>query len=315
MLYRKTFEPPYNTNVSVMEDPCIDPVAGGLGFCWWYFVDQYNPPTNCPVITSETALRGSYSLKMSVGTKDVVGSGVSQRCEIGKLRRQDTFTHDYFHVGFKLEDDWDEDAAEGHALDQVGYQWISGTPIGLAADGRSFCCGGVGGRFDAVYVLVNAGSCGGTNGALCQYFSGHPIGQGYAPKNMPGPLYIIPPGQLPRNQWVEVIYHVYWTPDANGVIEGWWKRATDPTYTKTLSIGPPGQGYAVSANFPTQQMGTNDSGDNVTTGELAGNDLSIKDSEDKFGQYGTNYISDGGLADSWFDNWCRATSLEAAATC
>jgi uncharacterized protein YkwD len=321
--YHRSFEPPWGNATTpdkpwlTLEDPCSDPVPGGLMFCQWWFITQYNPP-ECPELQSAETLSGSYALRMPVRTQDVVGTAL-QRCEIGKLRRPDTFTSDYFHVGLKLEEDWGENASEGASLNQVQYAWISGSTAGLAADDQSFCCG-YGGDFDALYVTINAGNCSGATGDICQYFSGYPIGtmgaNAYTPKNMPGPLYVIPPGQLPRGVWIDVIYRIYWTPDPNGVVEGWWKYGSEPdnAYRHTLSAGPPGQGYALEGNFATLQMGPRqDTPVTITRDMLAANQG--PDNEDKFGQYSGSYMSDGGIADSWFDNWCRATSFEAAASC
>jgi hypothetical protein len=306
VLYRKTFESPFNVDYHVFEttDPCTESLTYHY-LCWWGFVDQYNPPANCPVITTEDPFKGVYSLKMSVM---VTAEGTPQRCEIRKLRKQGVWSHDYYHLAFKLEDDWGEVNQGSGGLDQVGYQWINAAPIIVSADDLN----------DSVFVIVASGACAvGPLNDNCQYYSGQPIKMDFSPKNMPGPLYIIPPGKLQRGVWHEIVYHVYWTPDANGIVEGWWRVKGETSFTKTLSIGPPGQGYAVSANFPTLQTGTNDTGQVITRDRLAANDPTIKDSQDKFGQYiwGGARSADAGYADAWFDSWCRATSFEAATSC
>jgi hypothetical protein len=289
-------------------------------FCTWHFVNQYMPPEcNPPQITSADALKGSYSMYMPLRTQDLVGTA-HQRCQIGKLRRPDTFTNDYFHVGLKLEDDWGENASETLDLANFQYAWTSGVVAGLEVDDESYCCGYGSNDFDSLLVILNTGQCSGATGAICQYFSGYPIGtmaqNDYTPKNMPGPLYIIPPPQLPRGVWLDVILRFYWTPDPNGVVEGWWKYGSEPVsaYRKTLSAGPPGQGYALEGNFPTLQMGPRqDFPVTVTRDMLARNEG--PDNEDKLGPYGTRLKGDGGLAELWFDGFCRATSFDAATTC
>jgi hypothetical protein len=125
---------------------------------------------------------------------------------------------------------------------------------------------------------------------------------------------VIPPGGLSRNAWHEVLYHVYWTPYNEGVLEAWY-RPKGGVWVKRLDLGPVGSAHATQFNFPTLQTGTQNvpQGCTVVTAENINDDCHWP-SQDKIGQYMSNYTSANGTNSMWGE-FCRASSREAAETC
>jgi Polysaccharide lyase len=309
VLYRKTGEGAaavYGTGS--LEEPCYPnlPDIYGQTFCQWTKVTQYNPPQCGPVKDSAAPFAGANSIRYDI----VEQAGVS-RCEIGKHRRFDAYTHDWYHTAFKLEPSWGETNDGGAVVHQLNYQSICAAPLFLSVDDLN----------DSGYLLVNAGDddWNGIDGS-CHYYSGQPIGGGFAgrPVGWGGPLYVIPPGQLQRNVWHEVRFHVYWTPSNEGVLEA-WHRIRGGTWTKTLDIGPVGSGRPRQFNFPTLALGDQ----NVPLATCAPrNEVTVANinadchwpSQDKMGQYLASTFSDDNVPSMWGE-FCRASSREAAETC
>jgi hypothetical protein len=305
VLYRKTGEGTANVfGTNSLEESCYPnlPDIYGQTFCQWAKVTQYDPPQCGPFKDSNNPFAGVNSIRYDVA----VGSAIT-RCEIGKNRLLDAYTHDWYHTAFKLESDWGETNDGGPNIHQLNYQSICAAPLFLNADDRN----------DSAYLLVNAGPnlWNGIKGA-CHYYSGQPIGGGYSPRpaGMPGPLYVILPGQLQRGVWHEVLFHVYWTPRNEGVLEAWY-RPKGGAWVKRLDLGPVGSGRATEFNFPTLQTGVQNVPQGCTTVTAENiNDSCHWPTQDKMGQYMSNYTSSNGTSSMWGE-FCRASSREAAETC
>jgi hypothetical protein len=157
----------------------------------------------------------------------------------------------------------------------------------------------------SMFTLINAGACPLSGVAPgCPWYSATPDGGNYSrcrgfKGKQCGPLYIVRPGKLKLNVWHEIIMHVYYTLDHNGVVE-FWHRVKGPRsrWRKTVSV---------SGGFPTLQTGPTSFGTTVTRSNLDG-----WPSTDQFGLYRWPNDSPATLR---ADNWCRATSFAAAASC
>ena len=171
---------------------------------------------------------------------------------------------------------------QGMAISQFNFEGINAAPLILQA------------RADSVVFLVNSGDCPASGG--CPYYSGT---EAYASRNMPGPApyYAIPKGQLNLGVWHELVIHVHLALDSTGQVEVWHRLKGASTWDKTVD----------KSGFPTLQTGTTFYG----TGVTAANISTLQD-DDKFGAYRgpTSYP-----VSIYQDNWCRATSFSAAASC
>jgi hypothetical protein len=301
--YKKTGEGAANVyGTNSLEEACypdLPPWNGIVEYCRWGKVTQYDPPQCGPHKDSSDPFAGVYSIRYDVATEQTV-----TRCEIDKHRRVGAYTHDWYHSAFKLEPDWGERNDGGAVINQLNYQSIHGSPFFVHADDRN----------DSAYLSVSAGPC---TSSGCKYYSGQPIGFGYAPRpaGMPGPLYFIPAGGLTRGVWHEVLIHVYWTPLTDGVVEGWY-RPKGGTWVKRVDVGPVGSGHATQFNFPTLQTGVQSTPSGCTTVTVENiNDDCHWPNVDKMGQYlNTAYTSGNGTNTLWGE-FCRASSREAAETC
>jgi Polysaccharide lyase len=309
--YSKKGEP-LDTNVfglNSLEEPCwpsTTPWTSGaysLDYCRWYKVTQYDPPQCGPYRDFNDPFAGSSSIRYDVAT-----GSVTTRCEIGHNRRVDAYSDDWYHTAFKLESDWGETNQGGTHINQLNYNSICAYQLALHVDDLN----------DSGYLTVYAGAEDQTKpNGWCPYYSGQPIGQGFAPRpaGMPGPFYVIPPGQLARNVWHEVLIHIYWTPLNEGVVEGWYKRKGETAWAKNLDVGPVGSGRSLQFNFPTLQTGTQAVPGGCPTVTVANiNDDCHWPAEDKMGQYTSGYTSANGTATMWGE-FCRASTREAAETC
>jgi hypothetical protein len=294
-----------------LEEPCYPnlPDQYGQTFCQWLKVTQYNPRQCGPFKDTNDPFAGSNSIRY-----DIVEQPGLSRCEIGKHRRFNAYTHDWYHTAFKLEPSWGETNDGGAHVHQLQYMSICAFALALNVDDLN----------DSGYLVVNAGNddWNGIDGA-CHYYSGQPYqprfyGQRPAGWGGTGPLYVIPPGQLRRGVWHEVKYHVYWTPLNEGVLEAWW-RIRGGTWFKTLDIGPVGSGRPREFNFPTMALG--DQNVPATTCNPT-NEVTVANIEDpchwpamdKMGQYLGGTFSDDNVPSMW-GQFCRASSREAAETC
>ena len=111
----------------------------------------------------------------------------------------------------------------------------------------------------------------------------------------PGPYYIVPPGGVALNVWYELIVHVYWTTDLDGVVEGWIRQKGETSFTKV---------FTHTGGFPTLQWG----GPN----DVSAGSLTTYGTNDKIGAYRGPEANPLKL---WQDAFCRATTFDAAASC
>jgi Polysaccharide lyase len=214
-------------------------------------------------------------------------TGGSSSCELLHGRKVGLNLDDYYAFAVKFPTDWQtpSTAGWGALLDQLNFEGINAAPVMMNAFA------------DSLVLLVNSGNCPSSGG--CPYYSGLPTGGGFSPRpaGMPGPLYAIPHGGMTLGVWHELVVHVRWTLDSTGVVEVWHRVKGQSAWTQTVS----------ASGFPTLQTGTKYNGTLITASNIAnwGDD-------DKFGVYrgpSSNSLS------VYHDNWCRATSFGAAASC
>jgi hypothetical protein len=300
--WRKTFESPYNSVKALEETNCQElPNPTNFPYCAW---SQIANNTAWAVVSTSDPFAGLYSIDLRLPANTCC----DQRNQIGHMRSVWGGKHDYFRFVFKLDPNWTETSDAGDTLLTMNYQNIYGSPLFMNVDELS----------DSAYVVLVSGHCepGGNQPSTCDFYGGQPIGGGFAPRpaGFPGPLYVIPPGQLQKNAWHDLIIHVYWTPYNEGVIEA-WHRLRGGIYTKTLDFGPVGSGRVQQFNAATLQNGLDWWGDVQTVEELARDDVSIHTTQDKIGQRLGQVPSD---PDGWISSWeefCRASSRGAAETC
>jgi hypothetical protein len=162
------------------------------------------------------------------------------------------------------------------------------------------CMENLGVSNNSIYVLVNSGACPASGVSPgCPYYSGSP--------NFPGvcrgftsctPRYVVPPGNLTANVWHEVILHIYYTLDNTGVVQAWHRLKGQAGWTKAVDM---------AGGFPTLQTGPTSFGQTVTASNING-----WPSTDQFG----GYRPPASTTSTWsVDNWCRASSFNAAASC
>jgi hypothetical protein len=310
VLYKKTAEGTANIfGANSLEEACYPnlPDIYGQTYCQWVKVTQYDPPQCGPFKDAVDPFAGSYSIRFDLGTTNLSARGES-RCQIGKHRRPDAYTHDYYHYAFKLENGWGETSDGGSLIHSANYTNVC-SPLRFNVDDRN----------DSGYALVESGQNNWNgNPGSCNYYSGQPIGGGYAPRpaGFPGPLYVMPPGSLTRGVWHEVILHVYWTPVVGeGVVEGWY-RPKGGMWSKNLDIGPVGSGRPKEFNFPTMGVG------DQNTPQGCGFDITAQTinaecqwpSAERFGQYTAGASAPDRVATMWGE-YCRASTREAAETC
>jgi hypothetical protein len=236
---------------------------------------------------------GSWS-----GRFDLPSSGSRQACEFLHSRSADPNSNDWFSLAFFLPAAQPANAIDqpyntDNILAQFNYENINAYPLALESNSP------YGSTSANVKLVVNAGLCSpsGTSPG-CPYYSGSNCACfGYAPRNMPGPLYAIPPGQVTVGAWHQIVIHVYWTLGLDGVVEA-WHRVKGGTWAKTVDR---------HGGFPTLQTGTNESGTTITS-----SNISSYRTVDKFGQYrpASNYSMR-----VFHDNFCRGTSFDAVAGC
>ena len=215
--------------------------------------------------------------------------------EILHSRLADPGVDDYYSEAFKFNDfNWGDCQNQAFSLAQYNYEAVFGSPLALSAQcGTGF--GASATSLKSVYLLVNSGNCSATSG--CPYYSGTPVGAGYASRGVPdaGPYYVLAPGNVQLNVWYQVVIHVKWTAGTDGVIEAWIKRKGDANFTKAFSH---------SGGFPTLQWG---GPNNVSVSSL-----SSYGTNDKFGAYRG---PDANPLKLWQDSFCRAHAFDAAAAC
>jgi len=164
------------------------------------------------------------------------------------------------------------------------------------------CLNNVDATRDAIYVQFNAGDCSlsGT-GSGCPYYMGNPfwptICRGYS-SSLCGMHYIVPPGSLKENVWYEILFHVYYTLDTSkGVTQAWVREKGQSAWSLKVDVH----------EGPTLQTGPTAFGTTVTASNING-----WPSTDRMLLYRPPASSPVSVLE---DNWCRATTFDAAASC
>lgn len=232
------------------------------------------------------------------GRFDLPSSSSRQACEFLHSRTTDPASNDWFSLAIFLPAPQPANALDqpyntDNVLAQFNYENINAYPLGLESNSA------YGSTAANVKLVVNAGLCSpsGTSPG-CPYNSGTNCACfGYSPRNMPGPLYAIPPGQLTVGAWHQIVVHVYWTLGLDGVVEV-WHRVKGGAWTKTVDL---------HGGFPTLQTGTNESGTTVTSSNIAS-----YATVDKFGAY--RPASNSAMS-VMHDDFCRGTSFDAVTSC
>jgi hypothetical protein len=247
---------------------------------------------------STTADRGSISGKIVLPAY----TGGARAAEMLHSRVSGNHLHDYYALAWKTADfNWGHDMPTSFA--QFNYANINGSPGALSAQGYTGSGGTNSQGTASLHYLLAAGGPTQT-GQPTPYFSGTPVGGGFGAHGtgLPGPTpwYIRPPGSIQANTWYEFIIHVYWTTDLDGIVEAWWRIKGNSAWNAAFSHGP------WDGAFPTLQWGQNESGYTITPSNIA-----ALGTTDKFGMYSGPSAS----STVWHDNYCRATSFNAAASC
>jgi hypothetical protein len=164
------------------------------------------------------------------------------------------------------------------------------------------CTDNVNASNNSIYVLFNAGACPASGVSPgCPYYMGNALWpavcRGFSTSQC-GMHYIVQPGALKENVWYEIIFHVYYTLDLNGVVQAWHREKGQSSWSLDVNV----QGA-----FPTLQTGPTSFGTTVTASNING--WSSTDQIILYRPPASNAVS------SYNDNWCRATSFAAAASC
>jgi hypothetical protein len=274
VLYNRTFE-----------DDVLD--SGGWGHQDWHTICGYDPCyTNSNTIRrgeltlSGGADTGSYAVETTLPAESTARSTGAQMI---RSRHPDIGTHDWYAVAMKFDSNFQIVTEQPANLFSVNYQDPNGTGIDASTvNGKT-----------SVYVLAIGG-----HRLSPEYYSGTPVGGGYAPRPAgvwPGVLYLVEPGTLQTGVWYEFILHLYNTIDTDGVVEGWARIKGQTTWTRKFSV---------SGGFPTFRW--DDSGGWSRSSILT----NTPTTSDKFGFYAGSASFTRSV---WHDNFTRASSFGAAA--
>lgn len=149
------------------------------------------------------------------------------------------------------------------------------------------------------------------------YYSGSPQWAGSCgqcrPAGWPGaPFYIQGPGTIAAGQWYQVVIHVHWTTDSDGVLEV-WLRPKGGTLAKVVDLGP--VGHSSQFNFPTLEWGYQTTGCGGQLYDTSNIDGLRNCTADEPGQYVGNHETLTASVTVWEDNFCKATSFDVAQSC
>jgi hypothetical protein len=245
---------------------------------------------------------GTFTIDFSVfasspasGRFDVSGS--SNRCELYYNNHPiGNHVDAYYAFSLRVPTDWNDNSNEF----QLGMESINGAPIGINATATN-----------GVWLQISSGSCGTIGSGLsCGYWTGNPV-EGWVghPSGFDPNPWILPQGQLTHSVWHQFIVHIYWTTSLDGHIEAWHKTLGGSTWTKTYDYGP--AQYA----FPTLQTGQQSSqcgGGIITADNVATWTNCISEIEGIYAGGGNHWYPP---VTSWIDDFCRATTFDAAVSC
>jgi hypothetical protein len=204
-----------------------------------------------------------------------------------------------FPQGFDARTVGEDYRAVGPFFDFVYYGYPAGAPVWIVPDHER------GSPDPVINLLVSTGECKAATG--CPLYSGLLTGGGFSSRGLaiPGPYLITRPGQISRGQWYEIIVHVYWSLDNNGLVEAWFRPKGSSTWT---------QGLTPKTGFPTLSWGDNTNCQAIQTDPcyIDRNMVNGKKASTKFGFYSPPAVSAQRI---YFDSTCSATSFDAAAAC
>jgi hypothetical protein len=161
------------------------------------------------------------------------------------------------------------------------------------------CTDNVGASNSGIFVLFNAGACPANGSSTgCPYYMGNPLWpsvcRGYS-SSLCGMHWIVNP--IRENVWYEIIFHVYYTLNNNGVVQAWHREKGQSTWSLDVDV----------REGPTLQTGPTSFGTTVTSSNING--WPSTDQIILYRPAATN------AAANYNDNWCRATSFSAATSC
>ena len=224
--------------------------------------------------TSDTGTKsGKFTLPASSGSDSRFSQPSRMAAEMLHPRHPDMGVDDYYSQAFRIPTGFTSPYDAGGALCQMNYPGFP--PFGLGASnnypsGTGPLC---------VYSYCLSGQYRSASDATD--YSGGPRSAGYAARGafsgIPGPYYMIAPGELVFNQWYEVILHVRWSVDYDGIIEGWIRPRGTSAWTQKFSHGP---WDAAFCTFPFDDTHI------ATTGwERPAIRSNVQTTNDKFGLY------------------------------
>jgi hypothetical protein len=163
------------------------------------------------------------------------------------------------------------------------------------------CTDNVGASNSGIFVLFNAGDCPASGVSPgCPYYMGNPLWpdvcRGYA-TSLCGLHWIVSPSAFKENVWYEIVFHVYYSVGIDGMVQAWHREKGQSSWSLDVDV----RGY------PTLQTGPTSFGSTVTASNIDG-----WPSTDQIILYrppAPNPVT------VYHDNWCRATTFSAAASC
>jgi hypothetical protein len=238
-----------------------------------------------------TADRGTRSAKFSVPA-----SGYKQAAMMLHNRTVRNGSDEWFAMAFYFPSGWRAALTSPGGLK---HSLNLGCPNYYSVNS---CSVSVSARPKSLFTLINSGAC--TNATGCRWYSATPDGGNYSrcrgfTRRLCGPFYIVRPGHLKLNVWHEIILHVYYTLDHDGVVQFWHRIKGRSSWKRRVSV---------TGRFPTLQTGITAFGATVTASNIDG-----WKSTDQFGIY--RWMPETDAATMWADNWCRASSFASAASC
>jgi hypothetical protein len=163
-------------------------------------------------IQNETVGEGNWA-----GRIDLPAAPVPQACEALTPRPIGVGSDDYYALMLRLPSPWPEPspAGWGLVLAQLNFQGIWGAPVMLVA------------HHDRVELVLQSGLCNPVTSTTpgCTYTSGR--------NGNLTPMHAIP-APLALDTWHQLIIHVHWATDSNGLLETWHRPHGTTTWTKTI---------------------------------------------------------------------------------
>jgi len=298
ILYQKNFE-----------DGSID--SGGWGHQDYLTLCGSDPCYNGGIrrglITIETTTpdqgtkRGKFFLPTDPGASPPLSSSFRVQCECLHIRKPDTGTHSWYASAFMVPTGFTPQQDGGCNILQLNYTGIAPS-LNIAI--TNVYSGGTTGN-PSVIAWIQSGQI--ISFSNPTDFSGLPRGAGFAARgvftSIPGPWYLVERDTLVRDQWYEVLLHVYNSVDFDGIFEA-WIRPKGGSWTQKFSYGPSDVGFCTLPYDDTHA---------ISTGwERSSIRANFPDTNDKFGAYnGIDTVNNNII---YHDSFARATGRPAAET-